>query len=114
MPHGHPPAGDPEEIAAFANSMTQSAEPLPKIISQSDDCIVYESALPLQKAELCYTVEHGAWNKRKWQTVPLSITAQKNNIKFNVPVEATAYFINLYDHRNLIASGEMIINKKEI
>jgi cephalosporin-C deacetylase-like acetyl esterase len=113
MPHGHPPAGEPDEIAAFASSMTQSTEPLPQIISQSDDSIVYESALPLQKAELCYTVEHGAWNKRKWQTVPLSAGAQKNSIKFNVPMEATAYFINLYDHRNLIASGEMIISKKE-
>lgn len=113
MAHGHPPAGDPEEIAAFANSMTKSTEPLPRIISQSDNNIVFESSQPLRKAELCYTAGHEAWNKRKWQTVPLPVDSHGKNINFNVPVDATAYFVNLYDHRNLIVSSEMIIKKKE-
>jgi len=113
MPHGNPPVSDPGEIAAFANFMTKSTGALPRIVRQGDNNIVYESTQPLRKAELCYTADQGAWQKRKWKTVPLSIDPQNNNIEFNVPPESTAFFINLYDHRNLIASGEMVIIKKE-
>jgi hypothetical protein len=37
MPNGHPPAGDPKEITAFADSILRGGAPLTKLLGQGRD-----------------------------------------------------------------------------
>jgi dienelactone hydrolase len=109
MPHGHPPAGDPPEVLAFADSVVRGAAPLAIIepMKREDDTVAaaYRSARPIIRAELNYCVEtEGPWEQRKWLTTPATFTPSAVTVP--LPSDATAYFLNLFDDRGLIVSTE--------
>ena len=113
MPHGHGPAGEnPEEIHIFANQILQQGKPLPKIRSAQLDGdtlqAIYESDVPLEKAELAYTVDSGKWQDRQWLSAEATIDPEKKTVSVQVPSEATVFYINLFDHRQCVVSSEHI------
>lgn len=108
MGHAHPPSGDPPEITVFADAITKKIVPLVKIVSQNDTEVYYDGMMPVRRAELNYTVDRGDWTKREWKTMQANINEPKKIVSAPIPAEATAYFFNLYDQRNMLVSSEMV------
>lgn len=109
MPHGHPPAGDPPEVLAFADSVVRGGVPLPRItnVERRDGTvsISYTSDHPVVRAELNYTADPaGEWEKREWKTVPAEV--QPGTVRATLPPDAVVYFVNLFDDRGLLVSSE--------
>lgn len=63
MPHGHPPAGDPPEVLAFADNVVRDAPTLPQVLHSERRGntlrVSYQSARPLARAELHYCADDG-------------------------------------------------------
>ena len=110
MPHGHAPAGDPPEVAHFADSVVRDGPPLPRIVAQGRKQRVawttYNSAMVVTKAELIYTEDHGDWVTRAWHRQPLIIGTGAARVEANIPPAATVYYINVTDSRGGIVSTE--------
>jgi dienelactone hydrolase len=109
LPHGHPPAGDPPEVLAFADSIVRGADPLPRILRVDRAArlvsVAYASARPLARAELNYTAaSSGDWEKREWKTIPAELSP--GHVQALLPDDAAIYFLNLFDDRDLIVSTE--------
>ncbi len=109
MPHGHPPAGDPPEVLAFADSIVRGAPALAVVGSMKLEgetvTASYHSARPIIRAELNYCVESdGPWEQRKWLTTPATVTSASVSVK--LPADATVYYLNLIDDRGCIVSTE--------
>ena len=107
MGHAHPPSGDPPEAAAFADAAVRGGKPLPRIVSQTPESVVYDAPVPLKRAELNYTEDAGDWTKRRWKIVPARIDREKRTVAAEIPPAATAWYFNITDERNCIASGEL-------
>lgn len=112
MPHGHGGPGEsPEEIAAFADSVVNQKEPLLQVVRQGTDAdkawVDYESATPVQSAELLYTTQTGKWQDRLWNTIPATVEPSFKRVSAVIPAQTTAYFFNLIDRRKLIVSSEL-------
>ncbi|HRA87783.1 MAG TPA: acetylxylan esterase [Planctomycetaceae bacterium] len=113
MPHGHGAAGEnPEEIRVFADSILKEGKPLAKVIEQGEsDGTAWarnEAAVPLVKAELCFTRDSGKWQDRKWETLPAEIDASSSKVSASVPGDATVFYLNLFDDRECVVSTEHI------
>ena len=113
MPHGHGPAGEnPEEIHIFANSILRQGKPLPKITgegqSENELWATFNSEVPITKAELNFTVDSGRWQDRKWEQSPAMIDAEKGRAAAQIPPEAKAFYLNLFDDRNCVVSTQHI------
>lgn len=110
MPHGHPPAGDPGEIALFADSFLRGGPPLASIIAQGwragHAWVDYRASTPIEKAELIYTKDTGDWVTRTWHSLPAQIDEQAKRVHAAIPDGATVYYINLIDSREAVVSSE--------
>jgi len=111
MVHGHGgPGENPEEIEAMAGAIFKIGVPLPKITGSGRDgagvFITFESQLPVSKAELNYTTDTGAWEKRNWQTILAALDVKARNAHAILPAGTTVYYFNLVDERNLAVSSE--------
>jgi dienelactone hydrolase len=109
MKHGHPPAGDPPEIAVFADSVVRDGPSLPTVLAQTRTgrvvTVTYKTSRPLARAELIFTADTtGPWEKRAWQTQPADVGA--GAVIAMLPPEARLYFVNLIDDRGCLASSE--------
>ena len=107
MKHGHPPAGDPPEIQAFADSVFSDGEKLPKItgIQRADQTVTvdFKSPEPLSRSELSYITDAlGPWEKHQWKSVPASISG--NQAQATLPPEARLYYISVWNKRSLQVS----------
>lgn len=113
MPHNHPEGENPEEIRVFADHLLKSAPPLATVRSQGRDgreaWVTYKASVTIQKAELNYTSDKGAWHERTWNSVPTDLNTRKHTVKATLPVSVTAYYFNLIDTRGLIVSSELQI-----
>ena len=113
MPHGHGAAGEnPEEIHVFANSILRNGAPLPRITEQgiADDTTwaVFSTTVPVVKAELCFTRATGRWQDREWESQPAMIDAATSRVTATIPTDATVFYLNLFDDRGCVVSGEHI------
>jgi dienelactone hydrolase len=111
MPHGHGGAGEnPAEIHAFADALLQDGAALAKITGQGRQgqqvWATYETLSPLERAELNFTRDSGAWPQRKWETTAAQIDATSHRVTARLPAGVTVYYLNLIDHRQLIVSTE--------
>jgi dienelactone hydrolase len=111
MPHGHGGAGEnPAEIHAFANALLEHGVPLARITGQGRQgqqvWATYEAPSPLERAELNFTRDSGAWQQRKWETTAAQVDATGRRVTASLPAGVTAYYLNLIDHRQLIVSTE--------
>lgn len=113
MPHGHGPAGEnPEEIRAFADALLRDGKPLPKITDQgrsgNELWATFTAEAPVMKAELCYTLDKGKWQTRKWEVQPATLNVMAGRIAGELPPKATVAYLNLFDERNCAVSTEHI------
>ncbi|XHR30612.1 MAG: alpha/beta hydrolase family protein [Chthoniobacteraceae bacterium] len=110
MTHSQRVGSAPEEILAFAESIIHGGIALPQVIKQGVENGVawteYKSQTPLVSATLNYTRDGGVWQKRNWETLPAAIDETQHRVSAQLPKDATVWFINLIDNRNLIVSSE--------
>jgi len=108
MGHSHPDGWRPEEIGVFMDSLLRGGEPLPRFREQGRDgnkvWAVCESVRPIAKADLCATRALGHWTDRKWNIYPARLDAATGRIEADLPPRATAWFLNVFDDRNCVAS----------
>ncbi|MFN0078347.1 MAG: alpha/beta hydrolase family protein [Prosthecobacter sp.] len=107
MPHGHPPGWAPQEIGLFIDSKCRGGKALPvpgKPEIKGDQVVVTcESTAALKKAELNYTTDSGLRSKRKWTTVPATITGTTITAS-KPPADANTWFISVIDERDAMVS----------
>ncbi|MFI5379209.1 MAG: alpha/beta hydrolase family protein [Tepidisphaerales bacterium] len=117
MKHSHPAGEVPEEIHAFADQILMNGAPLPQMVSMQADAMaahgvgakaVFKSKTKLVKAELVYTTDSGPWQKRKWKVEPAELDSASGTASCKVPVDAVAFYLNVIDERNLVASSEHV------
>jgi len=111
MPHGHGgPGENPAEIHAFAEHLLREGAPLPRITASGRDgrrlFLSYASEVPVERAELNYTIDHGPWVDRQWQTEPASLDTVHATACADLPANATAGYLNLVDARGAVVSSE--------
>ena len=101
MPHGHAgPGENPAEILAFAESVVNNGNPLPKISVPSRDGrkvsvrVGQEKVVPFT-AELNYTRDKGIWKERLWETLPAHVDAQHQRVTTELPEGTTVYYFNI-------------------
>jgi len=68
--------------------------------------VEFKSAVPISKAELCYTRDFGKWQDRTWESIPAEMDASQTRAQAKIPDKATAYYLNLYDQRDCAISSE--------
>jgi len=108
MPHGQSEGATPLEIAAFADGVLGTGKPLAKVgnvvnSGRNTVSVSFQSATPITKAEFNYTKDTGAWQDRRWETIPASLSG--NSAKAKLPEGTQAYFFNLTDNRDLTVSS---------
>lgn len=108
MPHSHPDGWSPAEIGVFMDGLLRGGLPLPRLRSSGRDggrvwadC---DASTPIVKAELCCTRALGHWTDRKWLSYPARYDAATGRIAAELPPRATAWFLNVFDDRNCVAS----------
>ncbi len=111
MPHGHGGPGEkPEEIRAMADAVLRGGKPLARFVAGGREgagaWATFESAVPVVKAVLHYTLDAGPWKERKWQAAPASLDAAAGKVSADLPEAATVYYFNLTDDRGLVVSSE--------
>lgn len=111
MPHGHGPAGEnPEEIRVFADAILRGGKPLAQIIEQghSDDEVWarFQSEVPVNKAELNFTLDTGRWQDRKWEQSPAQIDSGSHRVHARIPANAKVCYLNIFDDRDCVVSTE--------
>ncbi len=110
MKHSHPAGEVPEEIHTFVDQILMGGTPLPRCVSTETNSrgvkAVFRSKARLVKAELIYTTDAGAWQKRQWKVEPAELDAATGTVAAKAPVDATAFYVNVIDERNLVASSE--------
>lgn len=98
------------EVTAFADALLKNGEPLPDITEQNRNGrkmqVNYRSQKPLQKAELNFTADSGEWPQRNWHIRNIPFDPSSGVIRAEVPGEATACFINLFDSNGLVVSSQ--------
>jgi dienelactone hydrolase len=110
MPHGHPPGQTPEIIRAYADGFFKGGAPLPRITAQGRDAATgaawatFTAKTAITKAELLYTRDAGAWQKRAW--APVAAKVEGDRVTGIIPEGAKAYYLNLVDDRGLTVSTE--------
>ncbi|MEI6970025.1 MAG: acetylxylan esterase [bacterium] len=108
MAHGHVEGWSPAEIGVFMDSILRDGDPLPCMRGQGRDgrkvWAVFESKRPIARAELCTTRALGHWTDRKWSVTPARIDTATGRIEADLPARTAAWFLNVFDDRNCIAS----------
>ncbi len=107
MPHGHPPGWAPQEIGLFIDSKCRAGKPLPvpgKPVIKGDQVVLTcASVTALKNAALNYTTDTGLRSKRKWTSVPATITGSSITAP-KPPAEANTWFITVTDERAAMVS----------
>ncbi len=113
MPHGHGAAGEnPEEIHQFANALLRGGEPMPGIVEQGNSQEAawanFQSAVPVESAELCFTKDSGKWQDRVWQSIPADIDLATKRVSATIPTDARVFYLNVFDARGCAVSTEHV------
>ena len=110
MPHGHPPAGDPPEITAFARAILAHGVPLLRVTAsgakQQTAWVEWSGDRILDRAVLEVTCDRGLWEKRNWESLPATVDRDRQRGNATLPAGATAWFFNLIDAEGLTVSSE--------
>ena len=104
-PHGH--IWTFPEVDAFIDSFLKSGQPLPTIgamtTAEGTVSARVSSLVRVVKAELDYTTDTGAWQKRQWKTAPAEIKG--NTVIAKLPGKGPlVYYLYVTDQRGLAVS----------
>lgn len=113
MPHGHPPAGDPKEIAAFADHFAFGRPALPEIVATrtGDRLTAKWNAFGrrIAKAELVYTVSSDPnWEKRLYET--RDVPFQEDFLVCAIPSDIIVCWLNLVCEDGLVSSSRIFFS----
>lgn len=124
MPHGHPPAGDPKEITAWADHYLKgAAKPLSvvetKLTGGRLTVRLDPSADAAVSAELLYVTDvrprppHLQFSKdRDWTIVPLAdFTRGATSLSVDVPAAARIFFVNVKSASGLVCTSSICERK---
>ena len=107
MRHGHPPGWAPKEIGLFIDSKCRAGTPLPvpgmPVIKDGRIEVTCQSATALKSAALYYTTDTGLRSKRKWTTVPATLTGTTFTAPAP-PAAANTWFLTVTDERDAMVS----------
>ncbi len=107
MPHGHPPGWTPQEIGLFIDSKCGAGKALPvpgtPEIKGDNIEVTCTATTALKKAELNFTTDTGPRSKRKWTTIPATITGNTITAP-KPPAEANTWFLTITDERDAMVS----------
>ena len=110
MAHGHPPHGDPAEVAAFMDSFLKNGKPLPVFGEQGRDAstvwVKFTASEAPAKAFVSYTTDHGPWLTRNWQQAPSTVEAGR--LSAVISKRASAFYFSLQDSRGANVSSPII------
>ena len=110
MPHGHPPAGDPKEISAYADAFLKDGRPLVDITHawlEKDALRVEFDAHGRQavRAEVLYTCSTNALlMDRAWTVGKVADFDARGRLSAPVPADAVMFFANVVTDDGLVAS----------
>lgn len=113
LPHGH--IFTFKEVDAFIDSMLlKDAKPLASVstLRIADDgktvSTTFQTEVPIAQAELIWTADNGAWQKRVWESTSAIIEGDRATVV--LPIEnPTAYSLFLTDERGLKISTPVMI-----
>ena len=105
--HGH--YWDFNEVDTFVDSILLRGTPLPRLdaMKTRDDVVSarFSSPVQIKKAELHFTNDSGAWQKRRWETLPANI--EGNTVSAILPKQRPiVWFFAITDERGLRVSTE--------
>lgn len=110
MPHAHPPAGDPPEIAACADFYLKGGRPLVDVTGAWLDRDVLRVTFDAHgrtaaRAEILYTCDTNAvLMKRTWTVAPVADFDAAGRLSAPVPPAAVMFFANVITDDGLVAS----------
>ncbi|NEW05770.1 prolyl oligopeptidase family serine peptidase [Paenibacillus sp. SYP-B3998] len=111
--HSHSAGWKPQEIYTFADQITCGGMPLAQVINQeiSENSVkvVYESAVPVVKAELRYAANTTNWFEMNWIIGEAHIDTSSNVIIALITEEMSAFFIQMTDERGCIVSSPLTV-----
>ncbi|MBM3738989.1 MAG: dipeptidyl aminopeptidase [Acidobacteria bacterium] len=111
MKHSHPDGALPEDIHAYANAILRGGARPVRVLSMTrgggEVAVRYKAAKPVVKAELNFTKDSGPWQKRNWESLP--VEAGRGRLAAQLPSDATAYYVNLFDADGLVSSTEPVL-----
>lgn len=113
MPHGHPPAGDPKEIAAYADSFLKGGKPLVEVTHAWLEKGILRVEFNAHKrkavcAELLYTCDTNAvLMARKWKVEKTAGFDSTGCFSTPVPETAVMFFANVITDDGLVASSRI-------
>jgi len=115
--HGHPPAGDPKEIAVYVDALLRGGDPLPVV---TDGGMVGDTARvrigsreSVAKVQLVYTRDVAGWPAREWKTTPATVPDTAGWTEAALPEGTTAYFFNVQDVRGCVVSSPHVDRQSE-
>ena len=127
MAHGHPPAGDPKEIAAWADYYLKGgARPLSVIEAKMSDGRMAVRIDPGDEeavsAVLLYTKEGQPSSpnvrfsdSREWIVVPIDgFTRGATSVSVDVPAEALIFFVNVKTAAGLVATTPIVERERNL
>lgn len=107
MPHGHPPAGDPAEIRAFADHFAFGKPAFPEFSTALDGrrlSVKWNGfGRRAVRAELVFTASSDeVWEKRVYETLPVPFA--NDMLSVDVPKDATVFWVNVTFDDGIVAS----------
>lgn len=109
MPHGHEEGWKPKEIGLFVDGYlaAEKEKPFAKLSAISrtgaEVSATATATVPLKSAALHYTLGKGAWQSRKWETIPAKIVDGK--LTATLPAEkGLVFYLNATDERGVTVS----------
>lgn len=115
MPHEHGPCSEhPKELVDFAAFKLKGNQrwgyPFVRETREALGRVTVEwqaDADRIAKAEICWTADRGAWQKRDWKTAPMCVYDGYATAEGDLPAEATSWYVNLFAEDGKCVSGEL-------
>jgi dienelactone hydrolase len=116
MPHGHSVGWAPVEIGLFVDSVLTGGVPLatiePMQTKGNGVQATFSSKTPIVTAQLHYTTDGGAWQQRKWQSIPAKLAG--NTASADLPSERPlVYYLSITDDRRALVSTPHAVLSEE-
>jgi len=110
MRHGHGSGWDPKEIGIYVDSKLKNGAPLPTLsqlkTTGGSVSMTFSPEAPVVSAKLHFTSETGLRSKRKWASIPATISGNKIVAK-GLPDNANTWLITATDERGLMVTSEI-------